>query len=58
MAKALSNYVDALFGQAMMRFFTEYVPMHQAGLNTFVDFFALGITLAFACKQHTNQIQT
>lgn len=50
MAKALSNYVDALFGQAMMRFFTEYVPMHQAGLNTFVDFFALGITLAFARK--------
>lgn len=50
MAKALSNYMDALVGQAMMRFFTEHVPMHQVGLNSYVDFFALGITLTFASK--------
>lgn len=48
MAKALSTYVDALFNQAMQRFFLEYFPMDQPGLSEYVDFFSLSITFAFA----------
>lgn len=47
-AKALSTYVDALFDQAMQKFFLDYFPMGQPGLSDFVDLFSLAITFAFA----------
>lgn len=48
MAKALSTYFDALLGYAIRDFFREHLPMNQAGLSDYADFFALGITLTFA----------
>lgn len=50
MAKALSTYFDALLEYAIRGFFREYLPMNQAGLSDYADFFALGITLTFSSK--------